>query len=284
MTGTAVYLYGVARDLDPAALGGTPGVSGAAVRGVVAGGLTALVSTVRLDDYGEAALRANLEDLAWLEETARAHHEVVDRAAHAAPTAPVRIATLYRDDARVAEILADQRERFGEVLDGIAGRSEWGVKVYASPPEPAEPAGSDPGGGLEPRAEPLTGSRPPKPGAGAGTAYLRRRQDERRRREDAGRRMAERASALHAELAEHAIASRHHPPQDPRLSGRAGTQIMNAAYLLDDEREAGFLAAARAAAGHLEGVELEVTGPWPPYSFIDADTVSAAPAAGDPAS
>ncbi|WP_067464691.1 GvpL/GvpF family gas vesicle protein [Actinomadura macra] len=269
MTGTAVYLYGVARGLDPAALGGTSGVSGAAVRGVVAGGLTALVSTVRLDDYGEAALRANLENLAWLEETARAHHDVVDRAAHAAPTAPVRIATLYRDDARVAEILATQRDRFGEVLDGIAGRSEWGVKVYASPEPPAEPAGTGPGGGLAPRTEPPTGSQFPPPGSG--TAYLRRRQDEHRRREDAGRRMAERAAGLHAELAEHAIASRHHPPQDPRLSGREGTQILNVAYLLDEEREAAFLAATRAASGHIEGVELEVTGPWPPYSFIDAD-------------
>lgn len=127
---TAVYLYGVARDLDPAALRGAAGVAGTPVRGVVAGGLTAVVSTVRLADYGETALRDNLEDLAWLEATARAHHEVVDRAAHAAPTAPVRIATIYRDDARVAEVLAAQRARFGEVLDRISGRSEWRRAVW----------------------------------------------------------------------------------------------------------------------------------------------------------
>ncbi len=40
--------------------------------------LTALGSTVRLEEYGEAALRANLEDLAWLEATTRA---LMDRAA-----------------------------------------------------------------------------------------------------------------------------------------------------------------------------------------------------------
>ncbi|MFD0534212.1 GvpL/GvpF family gas vesicle protein [Actinomadura luteofluorescens] len=117
---TGVYLYGVARGLDPAALGDTTGVAGAPVRGVAAAGLTALVSTVRLAEYGEAALRANLEDLEWLEATARAHHDVVDRAAHAAPTAPVRIATIYRDDARVAEVLTDEGGRFTEVLDLIA--------------------------------------------------------------------------------------------------------------------------------------------------------------------
>ncbi|MEU5993681.1 GvpL/GvpF family gas vesicle protein [Spirillospora sp. NPDC047418] len=304
-TETAVYLYGVARGLDPAALGGARGVAGAPVRGVLAADLTALVSTVALAEYGEAALRANLEDLAWLEATARAHHDVVDLAAHAAPTAPVRIATIYRDDARVAEVLAAQGGRFTDILDLIAGRSEWGVKAYADPEtmrgdtpagEPADtpadasaggPAGgTDPGGGLAPRAEPLTGPRPAAPasgssGAGAGTAYLRRRQEERRRRADAGRRVSEQAGAVHAELADHAVASRHHPPQDPRLSGRPGTQILNTAYLLDEEQVAGFLAVTRAAGERLAGIEVEVTGPWPPYSFIDTAGAAAARVPGD---
>ncbi|TDC02032.1 GvpL/GvpF family gas vesicle protein, partial [Actinomadura bangladeshensis] len=159
--GTGTYLYGVARGLDLAALGGARGVAGAPVRGVAAGGLTALVSTVALAEYGEAALRANLEDLAWLEATARAHHDVVDLAAHAAPTAPVRIATIYRDDARVAEVLAAQGDRFTDILDLISGRSEWGVKAYAAPEvmrgDAPTDAPTDPGGGLAPRAEPLTG-------------------------------------------------------------------------------------------------------------------------------
>ncbi|NDU77860.1 gas vesicle protein GvpFL [Actinomadura sp. DSM 109109] len=274
--GTGVYLYGVARGIDPAALADTPGVAGTPVRGVTAAGLTALVSTVRLDEYGEAALRANLEDLQWLEATARAHHDVVDRAAHAAPTAPVRIATIYRDDARVAEILTEEGARFTEVLDLITGRSEWGVKAYADPEllrgDPAGDAQDDPdsGGGLAPGAEPPTGPADPTTGrSGVGTAYLRRRQQERRRRADAGRRVGEQADAVHAELADHAVASRHHPPQDPRLSGRAGTQILNVAYLLDEEQVEGFLAVTRAAAERLAGIEVEVTGPWPPYSFIE---------------
>jgi hypothetical protein len=269
---TGVYLYGVARGLDPAAMGDTAGVAGAPVRGVVAAGLTALVSTVRLAEYGEAALRANLEDLEWLEATARAHHDVVDRAAHAAPTAPVRIATIYRDDARVAEVLSDEGGRFTEVLDLITGRSEWGVKAYADPEllrgdaeQDGPGAGEGPAPGAEPPAEdPAGGSS-----GGVGTAYLRRRQQERRRRADAGRRVGEQADAVHAELADHAVASRHHPPQDPRLSGRSGTQILNVAYLLDEEQVEGFLAVTRAAAEKLAGIEVEVTGPWPPYSFIE---------------
>lgn len=46
---------------------GASGVAGEQVRTVQEGGLTAVVGTVPLDDFGEAALARNLEDLDWLE-------------------------------------------------------------------------------------------------------------------------------------------------------------------------------------------------------------------------
>ncbi|MCQ0013166.1 GvpL/GvpF family gas vesicle protein [Actinomadura madurae] len=297
----------MARGLDPAALGDAAGVAGAPVRGVRAAGLTALVSTVRLEEYGEAALRANLEDLAWLEATARAHHDVVDRAAHAAPTAPVRIATIYRDDARVAEVLAAQGERFAEVLDLVSGRSEWGVKAYAAPESlRGEGPAQDSGGGVAPSAEPP--HRPPPPphhrphragrhrvrrhrvrrgrvrrhrvrrgrvrrgrdrlpaAPAAGTAPPRRGGTPDRR---AGRRRPRRARRPRRRLAAPPAAGP--PPVRP-----PGTQILNVAYLLDDEQVEGFLAVTRTAAERLEGIEVEVTGPWPPYSFIDTSGPGAA--------
>jgi hypothetical protein len=258
VTGTAVYLYGVARDVDDARLAGVAGVSGAPVRSISAAGLTALVSTVRMEDFSEEALRVNLEDLGFLEATARAHHEVVDRAARSAPTVPVRIATLYRDDDRVAEVLTERQDAFGQVLDSITGRSEWGVKAYAYPEAMTEP---------EPEPEPEPG-----PGGGTGTAYLRRRQTQQRKREDSGRRLTAQAQAVHAELADHAVASRQHPPQDPRLSGHEGTQILNVAYLLDEDQVDPFLAVIQDVDSRLPGIGIEVTGPWPPYSFIEETT------------
>ncbi|MFC5747575.1 GvpL/GvpF family gas vesicle protein [Actinomadura rugatobispora] len=258
---TAVYLYGVARDLDPAALDGTPGVAAAPVRALTAPtGLTALVSTVRLDQYGEDALRANLEDLTFLEDTARAHHQVVDRAAHTAPTAPVRIATLYRDDDRVTRLLTDQHDHFTQILDAITGRTEWGIKAYAHAEAYQNPPTGTP-------TAPATATEPDT--GGAGTAYLKRRQDERRRTQDATRRITEQAETLHADLAAHAAATRRHPPQDPRLSGHQGTIVLNVAYLVDDDHAQDFLQTARDFDDRLPGIEIQVTGPWPPYSFIE---------------
>lgn len=273
---SAVYLYGVARGLDPTALGDVAGVADAPVRCVEAGGLVALVSSVRLDEYGEEALRANLENLAWLEATARAHHAVVGRAARTAPTAPVRIATVYRDDDRVAQVLRRESERFGHALDRVTGRTEWGVKAYARAEEAraGEPDGS---------AAAVPAAAPPAETAagGTGTAYLRRRQEQRRRREEAGRRLADRAQAIHAELDGQAVAARRHPPQDPRLSRRAGTLLLNMAYLVDDGDAERFLSVAREIDRRTPGIDVEVTGPWPPYSFIDVDEPSRSPGDGD---
>src|SRR5258707_13136802 len=68
-----IWVYALAKRGEPT-LPGLAGVAGAPVRLVDADGLTAVVSDVTLEDFGEGALRRNLEDMAWLEAVARAHH------------------------------------------------------------------------------------------------------------------------------------------------------------------------------------------------------------------
>src|SRR5580700_10883097 len=67
----------------------------AAVRTTGSGGMVALVSDVSLAEFGETALRENLNDLDWLDEVAREHHYVIDAAARLFPLLPVRLATVY---------------------------------------------------------------------------------------------------------------------------------------------------------------------------------------------
>jgi hypothetical protein len=43
--------------------------------------------------------------------------------------------------------------------------------------------------------------------------------------------------------------------------------ILNAAYLLDSAHGEDFAAAVAALAGQHPGLRIELTGPWPPYSF-----------------
>lgn len=253
MSDLASYLYAVgeAALAGAAELGALRGVEGAPVRAVVEGGLTAVVSPVSRERFGEESLRAAMEDLGWLEDTARAHHSVVNALAGVGTVAPVRLATVYLGENNVRELLAWRADEFFSVLANLRGRAEWGVKGYAVAPAEQTPAPA-PGGGQRP-----------------GTSYLLRRQAE-RDRATRGQRLAEDAAeSAHQELERLAVASRRYPPQDPSLSGERDLMLLNAAYLVPDRSaDAVRDLVERWSDPHLR---LELTGPWAAYSFAGVE-------------
>ncbi|MEV4515449.1 GvpL/GvpF family gas vesicle protein [Dactylosporangium sp. NPDC049525] len=248
-----VWLHAVTRDPPPAGLAGLTGVGGQPVRAVEAAGLVAVVSSVDLDEFGAEPMRHNLEDLAWLESVARAHHAVVDAAGRHGSAVPAQLGTVYRDDSRVRTVLSERRDDFTAVLHRVAGRDEWGVKAFAADAAPLpEPAGQPVGGG---------------PGA----AYLRRRRAELGAAERQRQAALDSAEEVHAALTEHAERARRHPPQDRSLSGRRDVMVLNGAYLVGAADADQFAAAVAALTGRLPALRLQLTGPWPPYSFVAVD-------------
>lgn len=158
---STAYVYGVGRDDGSLAgvVGTASGVDGHGVRLVAAGGLVALVSAVPEAAFDEAALQRRLEDLDLLEELARAHHAVVDAAFARAVVLPFRLATVYRDEDRVAEVLGGHRERFTELLGWLDGHVELGVKVHADPESAASLAGPRPRSPAERHRRPVRDAR-----------------------------------------------------------------------------------------------------------------------------
>ncbi|ROO85584.1 gas vesicle protein GvpL/GvpF [Actinocorallia herbida] len=250
---TGWYVYGVGRGLSPDAVTEVRGVGGAPVGLVDEGGITAVVSPVGLAEFGEDPLRRNLESLDWLESTARAHHGVIDALAASAALVPLGLATVYRSAERVRAALRERGPEFAEALDRVGGRTEWGVKVYADPPEHAAPA---------------TGSG--EAGARPGTSYLRRRQAERHAERDERVAALRAAEEIDAALRDTAVDGRRHRAQDPGLSGERGWMVLNAAYLVDDSGGARFRDSVAAEAARHPRLRVRITGPWAPYSFAVA--------------
>jgi hypothetical protein len=260
-TGTGTYLYAVGADTGAEPAGPADGVLGSPVRALTdaESELVAYVSTVPLTEFGEEALRRNLEDLPWLETTARAHHQVLTSLTDAGPVLPVRLVTVYRSDEQVRRMMRDRAGEFAGLLARMSGRNEWGVKVYAVGQDPADASA---GAADERRADEET-ERP-------GTAYLKRRGKSLRNREATWRRAMNRAEHVDAVLSRIAVATWHHRAQDPQLSGRADLMVLNGAYLVDDGRADDFAAAA--AALREPDLDVQLTGPWPPYSFTISDS------------
>ncbi|MFJ5642239.1 GvpL/GvpF family gas vesicle protein [Streptomyces sp. NPDC093223] len=262
MTEEVAYVYAVLRPAEglDAALGALAGVAGAPVRLVPPGATAAAdapvaaVSAVPAQEFREDALRRHLEDLSWLEAVARAHHGVIEAAAARTTVLPLRLATVYLDDDRVAAVLREQADAFSRALRRLAGRLEWGVKIYVESRPDARGADETVAAGA---AE----------GVGPGRAYLRARHSQRHARDESYR--AARQAADRVEAIGRALAADHarHRVQQGELAVGGGENVVNDAYLLSRETAADFRSQVLGAVRDLPGVRVDVTGPWAPYSF-----------------
>ena len=252
MTESGLYCYALAGDLAGEKLAEETGIEGGPLRTVEHEGLVAVVSEVDLAEFGEEGLRRNLEDLAWLEAVATAHDRVVRLVADLAPTAPLRLATIFLSEQGVRDRLVEWQRPARQALDRIRDAREWSVKVYADP----APAAPDPAPGT-----------PVPEGPGAGRAYLLGRRaaaQARNRSVEDGVRAAE---AVHERLTAAAADSQRLAPQDRRLTGHVGEMVLNGAYLVPDTETDGFQALIEELATDQPGVRVESAGPWAPYSF-----------------
>ncbi|MGN3954618.1 GvpL/GvpF family gas vesicle protein [Streptomyces sp. WAC8370] len=255
MTGLR-YVYAVCRPFDTPLQAQLGGVAGDPPRLLPHGDLVAVVSHVPEADFGEEALRAHLEDLDWLTATARAHQQVVDALTAVTTPLPLRLATVFRDDSGVRVMLEEREAAFRRTLDRLEGRVEWGVKVYVEP-ERTEQADSERSAApAEPEQRPVSGRD-----------YLRRRRRQSRANEDLWGRAEEFATGLHRTLSGRADDARLHAPQNPRLSGAEGRNVLNAAYLVGRDASEEFVEMVDRTKDDAPGIRVELTGPWAAYSF-----------------
>lgn len=249
---TGVWVYAiVAGDRAAERIAGLCGVAGEPVRAVIGGDLAAAVGTVPLGEFGQDALRRNLEDLDWLGAKARAHDAVVSAVARSGPVIPVRMTTVYLGDDRVRALLESRRPDFHAALSRVTGRVELGVRAHAD-------------------AKALVPQEDPQPESGArrsGSAYLMRRKRALEHQELAHGAAAAAADRIHAALLRFATDGKRKPVADNSLSGRAGWTVLNGTYLVEDDRAGEFRSLVDELERDTAGIELEITGPWPPYSF-----------------
>jgi len=244
---SALYAYGIVAS-DGAAPPPVEGVGPGPLELVTAGPVAAVVGPVDVAQFEGPALERNLATAGWLETVVLRHEQVVESLVGPEPVLPMRFGSIFSGRDALWAMLEGNGAALTELLQALRGRVELGVTVRGrpAPPTPQEASGD---------------------GAGTGRDYLRRRQAEL----SASRRAADNSAALaddiHRALAAAAeraavLASRR---SDPDL-------VLTAAYLVRHESAADFCRNAEAVgAAHAPACAVEVTGPWPPYSFTSID-------------
>lgn len=220
------------------------------------GDLAAIVSSVPLEDFGEGAIEQNLHDEPWLEQKVRAHEDVLEAALARTPLVPFRFGTIYRSEDQVRGMLRENAYLTG-TLERLRGTTELGVKAFLDTSEFERARAGDAG------AEPSP----------SGRAYLVRKQLDQRIEADRASFKASCAQRSHERLSAVAEDARANPLQQPDVSGRTGEMLLNGAYLVRVEQAEVFTDAIDAlqSSYRSDGVRYELTGPWPPYNFVDVE-------------
>jgi Gas vesicle synthesis protein GvpL/GvpF len=224
---------------------------------VGAGELAAITSRVSLAEFGEEELRENLNDLEWLEEKARAHEAVLEATLAQMTVVPLRMCTIYLSETQVRGMLERERSLLDDALRRLERKSEWGVKLICEPGALRRAASQDEADAGEHEVT-------------EGTAYMNRKRREAQARDEEDLVAAAWAQKVHERLASLAAEARRNPLQSPEVSGHEGEMLLNGAYLVDDadlERFRERVDLLDAEFGRL-GAAVELTGPWPPYNFV----------------
>jgi hypothetical protein len=242
--GAALYAYAVTwADLHYPA-DGPALTTGRRIDLVREGDLGLLVSPVATSELEVDA--DDLSETGRLAVLARGHDAVVRAAADGGPVLPLRFGTAVPDEEGARTLLRTHAASVREQLRRIGTAREWGVRLVRT----------------------LAGAEPALAGGAqrdglSGTEYLSRRRQALQREDDITRTAAQCAERLQDELSGHATESL-------RRGGSPGSSLLlDMAYLVPTETEAGFLDRVQHLTEDLEarGLTLEVTGPWPPYSF-----------------
>jgi len=255
MAATATYLYCIVHaSRTPSttrAPRGLPGATRPAVS-VLVRPFWLIIASVPLDVYGPKVLDSSLRNVQWVTDVALAHEGVVEHFARQsrATVIPMKLFTMFSSE-RLA--VAETRSRIKDletVVGRIAGCEEWGVRITRqSSTAPASTARA---------AGPISG-----------TDFLSVKK--------AARDVARQSAGATTESAEQAYITLSAIARETRRrsdapEGATAPPLLDAAFLVPVDRRRRFKAAVKKLADTSGGTRVTLTGPWPSYNFIDAES------------
>ena len=178
------------------------------------------------------------------------HEAIVEAVRRHVPALPVRFGTVFPDAASVASALAERQASLVADLDRVGDKVEMSLTALWAVP----PAGV--------RGDRSRADEDASPSRGAGARYLRARAAELQREDALKERARGVARELELALAGWVLERRELLLPTPRIAVRA-------AYLLEPAGAGAFHEAVAAMRDARSDVRLLLSGPWPPYSFVD---------------
>jgi hypothetical protein len=217
-----------------------------------------------LDAFGEAPLNQALSNIDWVSRAAVAHEAVVESFLRADAVLPMKLFTIFTSDERASAHIESRRPDVERVLRRVKQSDEWSVRVRLEAPVAVESSAARPD---RLRATGRGGASAARRG-GSGAAYLAAK----KARLDARAELVERSKRVVTDLFERLAgqAGEARRRSAPDLPVENGPLLLDAAFLVPRVRTTRFRTVLTSEARRLQpkGYRVSLTGPWPPYSFL----------------
>jgi hypothetical protein len=236
------YVYCIIESADPLRFGP-----------IGIGGDPSEVYTVHYRNLAAVVSDAPLEVLDSTRENVLAHERVNETVMHEHTVIPMSFGTIFKTREDIVELLRSAAEAFGDVLNKMQNKLEFGLKVLWDRDQAIREVEADDEDIGRLKKE-ISGQK--------GPTYFARMQYG-RLIDTALQAKSERYVAdILEQLREVSVASRINKPIGDKM-------IMNAAFLISRDQEQAFDTKVKSIAGRFDKLTFKYTGPWPPYNFVN---------------
>ncbi len=238
------YVYGIIQSREPVTFGKTGiGGTGQMVYAVTHGDISAVVSRTGVFIFDPTR------------ENALAHEHVIETVMKTHTIIPMSFGTVFRTEDDIREVLRSIYPSVKDVLKQMEGKVEFGLKVSWDRDHIVEELRRD--------HEEIHRFHQEITRKHLQSTYFARMQLGRMIEKALTERSGEYLREIYEGLRTICVASRDNKPIGDKM-------IMNAAFLIERERETEFDAAVnRIAKKFGERLNFKYTGPWPPYNFVN---------------
>jgi len=214
--------------------------------------LAAVFKMVPASEFDSDNISLNLQDLAWLEQQVVAHNARLQEVIKHGTVVPFKFGSLFSSKQAVEKMLQERYVSFSDMLSELQGQVEWGLKLSQN-----NKALRDSFAHSEERDSSLS----------PGQAFLAKKRREEATKLDHKQLVNKQRKLVYA-LAKDLSANCKILEESPTEKGSTHTNILNLSVLADDHFSSSFFESYESE-GVNEVFKCTITGPWPPYNFVE---------------